>query len=651
MFTSSNNKTTDDMVCFFKDTIKNPVFFFCGSGISLASNLPNVENILLATFGVFFPKSIIVDNEKISINKEVKRIANKIQPEVFYEILLRLTGNNFNSLNIWKCLVENNSKPNLAHLFIVQYSYYNNSPIITTNFDLMFEKAAEHLGIDYIVLLPHDNPLEIKKDKLYICKIHGTIADNKGFFTPESLFTTMTDITKKNIKWILYLQKLMDQKHICFVGYSGRDFDFYPFLEKKAQLSKKQVVWIDNFDENSNKRSFSCNALRLKQYPFNHHDNSGFIVEYIKKDKNYENIIYDKPILNEDVNATIERLKKELSNINLLSNDDARKLFYSCILQSLGEYNKAYEVAVGVYEKNKNQLLGYQKNILLLTLYQLNHEKSKYSTCGKLAKELITSKFSSKNDIFMGKLLLCESLRMSIPNGIYFPQKYTLYDYFFLIRVLTQFFVVSIQISFLKLTNSYHKLNIKTKHEAIEHNIRFFAIIQGILISRKKSNKKYWYLTSIKYLYKTWLHLRDSSYQVGYSMGIANTQKFIDRITPDDEFNIEAQEIFGLITSSTGQELLLRNKADKALEDLKYEEAKKLYLKYAKQARISGNVLNEVKGYIGNAYVNYKQHYTPSLNKEELERLRFMHKEVEGKQWKKHLGEVINFINNGQSNE
>lgn len=76
------------------DFDKNNLIFFCGSGISYDSALPSAKEILEQTSQIFLPENI--DKTELSY------IIKKIQPEIFYEHLLKLTGSK-------QCLVYGNA--------------------------------------------------------------------------------------------------------------------------------------------------------------------------------------------------------------------------------------------------------------------------------------------------------------------------------------------------------------------------------------------------------------------------------------------------------------------------------------------------------------------------------------------------------------
>lgn len=232
---------------FAIDKLKSgEIFFFAGSGVSYASNLPSAYTILEHTVNVLLPIDLA--------STEKADICSSIQPEVFYESIIRITQP-YDSLNIWKSLYKGEQEkyqiecePHITHFFIVDYSNRNRLPIITTNFDSMFERAAELLCMKYKIFLPSDTPPKLNEELLCICKIHGSIQDNRGQYSPRSLLTTMTQITTVNIKWIDYICNVMNHQHLCFFGYSGRDIDLFPYLSEASNKSgRKKIIWINKF--------------------------------------------------------------------------------------------------------------------------------------------------------------------------------------------------------------------------------------------------------------------------------------------------------------------------------------------------------------------------------------------------------------------
>lgn len=604
---------------------KGNIFFFCGSGISYDSHLPSAHEILKNTCDIFLPSYVS--------DLETNKIIDNIQPEVFYEILLRVT-NNYDALNIWKCLHKdfNDSKPNLSHIFIVKYSFKNSIPIITTNFDLMFEMAADLLEIPYIVLMPNDPPPKSISNRVVICKIHGSISDKNEKYNPKGLWTTMTSITKINIPWVKYIYNTMKDHHICFVGYSGRDIDYFPYIKNfSEQKSTKKVFWINKFDEDeySNKKSKLCNALKVNYFPSE-------IFTLIDND-----IKNNDTINNNDTNFVIKKLKCDILNKNIISKT-SKEVFYINILQALGKYQKAYLLSV----KIKNKKISHKHyKIFLLNFCRLNHEVSKYETCGILADKLIElCKKDLKNNIgtfIQAKCLKSESLRMSIPNDLYFKYNKSKKRIVRSIYVVFHFILTTLQLIFYtKIYYRKEKLSSNAQHEFIEHNIRFVAILQSVMGSQKNG----WGNIRKKILIYLWEHLRKKSYSFGYAAGIANSQKFKQRLflESNTKSSLEAEEIFKLTTSSTGKELIIRNNADLLIKNNKHKKAICLFREQILMANLSGNRLNGIKGYLGIAYSNSINKIHPLMDKNDYNIFLQLVDEMEGNLWKNYLYNLSN---------
>ena len=128
--------------------------FFVGSGISMMypSLLPSASSIVTKTVKALRPKPFIKDC-KHGLNIDTKIISN-ILPEIYYEIITDVLGDQI--LRIWELLEfwrfskkisKYNLGPNSYHFIIVYLSWINKKPIITTNFDNLFEEAALRLGL------------------------------------------------------------------------------------------------------------------------------------------------------------------------------------------------------------------------------------------------------------------------------------------------------------------------------------------------------------------------------------------------------------------------------------------------------------------------------------------------------------------------
>ena len=623
-------KIKSNLFYLLKNYQNNKIFFFAGSGISYDSFLPSAYSILEATIKTFLPRNLDKNIEKKLLN---------IQPEVFYEILLKVSKNNLEVLDIWKVLyskLNTTSEPNLNHSFIVQYSHFAKVPIFTTNFDSMFEAMAKELNIPYQVYLPSDEPPK-NNSSLAICKLHGSIEDMEGNFTPNNIFTTMTTITKLNTKWILFLTNLLKEKSITFVGYSGRDIDIFPYIEKSVKQSQK-MYWINRFDmdEYSKKYAKKINAIKLDFFP------KTLFRCALSKNNLFVKVNFNKKNIIKHSNL-IENIQKNLENKNILSEYE-KDVLYLILLKSLGSYSKSYTLSLDFYKHSFSHLSNELQLIFLEHFTQLNHEVSKYNTYRVLAKELTRKAFFQRNinSYLMGKFFISESYRMNISNNVYFSYKREKKEYFFVLFTIFSFFSTFLVAQ--TLTKFFQeKVQDKTRFEMIEHKIRFFALLQGVLGNVNRGWNKY----ISKFLNNTWNKIKTESYSYGYTSGIANSSKFKQRLNANikNETFEESNNIYNLLASSTGKELNLMSEADKLLKQGLMDGAKEKYYLFIQQSKISGNRLNEIKGLIALVFMNYNNNTIPILPLKDKERFFTLKEEIEGKFWKRYFNEIIKILN------
>jgi hypothetical protein len=219
---------------FLLDCLRDrDVVFFVGSGVSLQppACLPGAPALTRLAADLFLP-------EDPSVADAVQQVVSSIQPEVFYEQIAMFAPDAPARL----LEVLGTRRPvTLGHFLIVLLSARAGRPIITTNFDLLLERAAEGLGLQKAVARPFDELL-LKEGELSIWKVHGSI-DNLARLGAAAVATTMARITQPNLVLLAQIAKLAREKHLCLIGYSGRDIDLFPYL---CQLpDKKAPIWID----------------------------------------------------------------------------------------------------------------------------------------------------------------------------------------------------------------------------------------------------------------------------------------------------------------------------------------------------------------------------------------------------------------------
>ncbi|MCK5231761.1 MAG: SIR2 family protein [Desulfobulbaceae bacterium] len=621
----------------FSEELKNgKVFFFAGSGISYASRLPSAHDVLWHTIKALLPHLT---------NHQVNELCS-IQPEVFYEVVLSVTGTT-DSLHVWRSLLPETwkrlaieCKPNLAHIFIVEQSFKNSVPIFTTNFDTMFEMAAEELAIPYEILLPIHLPKLTNKSKLSICKLHGSIQDKRGIYTPDSLATTMTAISKINVPWVKQITELMEKAHLCFVGYSGRDVDLFPHIRDHSRSGKTlPIFWINRFSGcYSDNASKDCHATRIEDlYP---EEVFKKIVEIGHLSSNSINI-HSKIDPTSGNNAHVFSI---LSNELALkvSLQDEENIFLHALLQvKLSRFAETLPVfqrlAIDAAKSMRPELMCE----LLLVLSRLNHEVSRYESCGNYAKQALNrAKAHGKqylNVEIQARILKCESMRMSIPADIYFHVKQGLMLKIFACYVTFSFLYTKlvIRLKMFQARKRFEKISPSAQQELLEHKIRFWGFLQSRWLI--KSNR-IWFRNLLG---RIWNQLRRECQLYGYAGGIANTGKYYFRLMPERERGEEARNIFDLMTYSTGKELSIRNLADRALEKGSHTQAENLFKSLISLAQKSGNTLNEIKGLLGLAKVNSQSGKMPLLGSSELNRLKNLIAQIEGRFWRKFFNDLL----------
>jgi hypothetical protein len=228
---------------FIECLVKGEVLFFVGSGISAQypACLPSAWQLIKLGADLFLPddepellKRVLGDNE---LGFE------GIQPEVYYERLKAIIGDAaFSPL----ALLGQPARPTLAHYLIVYSAAKASLPVVTTNFDTLLEAAAKSFGLPKILkaedLPTGDTPKN--KGQVLICKVHGSIDDLDEQGVPN-IYTTMARITQPNLIFLDKFAQLLQKYHVCFIGYSGRDVDLFPFICNFSGL--RSPFWIDPY--------------------------------------------------------------------------------------------------------------------------------------------------------------------------------------------------------------------------------------------------------------------------------------------------------------------------------------------------------------------------------------------------------------------
>ena len=622
------------------------VFFFAGSGISYLSLMPSAGKILRKTSDIFLPndKEYKLAKEKVIVNE----IEYYIQPELFYESLLYIHKSK-DALILWKSLSPDYLRisgypvtPNINHLFIVDYSVKHKVPIFTTNFDCLFEEAAKELGYEYEVLLPYTtaetNAIQLfqygspKSEVVYIFKLHGSIISH-NIESLDTLNTTMVSITKINYPVIDFLETLCRNRHIVFLGYSGRDIDYFPEIKKRS-ISLKPF-WIDKFNDTATKD----NCKYIGSTPVICFPNE--IFEQERPDL-YRPVPSINALVEEEV---FSNLQEELTNKIIITRNE-KILLLGLLVKETGNYQLAYKLLLGLYRNNS--LSAEKQAILLLSLSSLAHENSLFESCGFFAKEALRKSKRNRNleNYFIRALLqTSEAKRMLVAHEAIFISNSNYPD---AILALLSFVINAFRVKKsgqkIKAKDNKEIEDIYAVHDLIEHRIRFFAMLQALF--KPMLDKKNTIFTKFirNWLINRWQEIYQESLLEGHSHGIATAIRYETRIKWDINELHDGTHIFEMRTYETGKGLTLFNIAEYLFSHGHYFDAKKYYSEFSITGLRSGNRLNAIKGLLGIAKCNRALLINPLLEQEDLIILKDLMKDVEGKNWQNYFLRILNQI-------
>ncbi len=223
-----------------QSVVKGEVALFCGAGISHNSGLPLANEL----------KRAILKELRIS-KLELKEIERSSLPfEAFMETVARSYSIS-EILHLFKM-----GEPNTNHTLVAKLARKGYiKTIVTTNFDLFFEKALAVEGLrrnsDFKVFYSEEQFLtnldDLDNRTITIFKIHGSIEDE------ESIRTTLTEIARKSLSdkrmnVIRHLFSAGNHKIVLVLGYSCSDvFDITPQIQSISK-NEKEVFLVEHAD-------------------------------------------------------------------------------------------------------------------------------------------------------------------------------------------------------------------------------------------------------------------------------------------------------------------------------------------------------------------------------------------------------------------
>lgn len=224
------------------DNSADPVLFVIGSAISYASpaGAPSAHTIVRATAHGLAEAADPLG--RLSRLPFIEAPPRELLPESLYAAIDQICGQGIHS-KVWGTLsvdrtTPNGPRPNAGHYFVAVATARTRGVIITTNFDPFLEQALAELAIPHQSLTGLDvwNGRCPVGGKVLVLKVHGDAG------VPESLVSKAPDLARtrrvlRDLPWVTPFGRAL------VVGYSGRDFDVFPWLVGESAVG--EVCWLD----------------------------------------------------------------------------------------------------------------------------------------------------------------------------------------------------------------------------------------------------------------------------------------------------------------------------------------------------------------------------------------------------------------------
>lgn len=376
---SENIKIIDHRTAVKKWISATKLVFFCGAGVSIFSptNLPSGENLLETCYKSLekqfylkgFPNIKLADLCLLPLETLLGMITEDLDDSAYLKKLTKIT------------YYFQNVLPNRLHLLIAEFiSCRKRCHIITTNYDLGFEKAIEKINnpSHSIKIYGNEtlNSIDLK-GKNCLFKIHGCSRLDK----PQNItLTTKQEASGFPKKFLEALKEIFENSLVVFLGYSLSEPDC---LEALMNISNFDTIWVikdfDSLEKNTRAQSIlkqSRKAFVLKNLiPFIRTPINELNPNFTKLCSINKNLIDSLALRNP---FSSDRDKEVNNAINLFKNlipvSNAEKLFriiISAYLQ-LRDFDKVDKYLVE-YKKIHN----YSKYFYLFAMASIIRDKNR----------------------------------------------------------------------------------------------------------------------------------------------------------------------------------------------------------------------------------------------------------------------------------
>lgn len=327
---------------------------FCGAGISYHSGLPLASELvkkILAVLDIKEADALFILNSNIPFEFFIETIRNEVSVDGILEIFSK-------------------GEPNTNHELIAELVKQGFiKTIITTNFDLLIEKALENKGLKQgIQFEVYSTEVEFgkvnwKDEKIRIVKLHGCISNKDEMaITLKAVSSKAITENKSNIIKNFFSKEI--NPNVIVIGYSCSDlFDISPQIEL-IEENKSEIFFVEHVSDANN---FSEEAISFKSIknPFHSFTGKRFFIDADQFVKTiWENLIPENykfksssTSWTQNVNDWIEQTVKRDTE-GVMHHIPAR-LYYN-----IGEYEhsvKHFEQGIAIAQKLGNQITFYSE--------------------------------------------------------------------------------------------------------------------------------------------------------------------------------------------------------------------------------------------------------------------------------------------------
>jgi hypothetical protein len=240
-----------DVVAFLtSDVLGKEFVLFCGAGISVPAPsfapgfLELRDALILAIARLLTKHRVTTKQQEIAISEALELLHGRLDiafpPELIFSFVREALGNEI-VVRILSCL--NEGSPNENHIAIRRLAEQKStglSGIITTNFDTYIERAFAGMPFGrHVVALSKEG------EGFPLLKPHGTLDEPTSILvTLEQVALRLDDIMRDT------LNRLVANRTLVVVGYSGWDYDLFPLLVHAGRHWNTRIVWV-LWDESS----------------------------------------------------------------------------------------------------------------------------------------------------------------------------------------------------------------------------------------------------------------------------------------------------------------------------------------------------------------------------------------------------------------